>query len=205
MASPSSTTKGQWLRCKPAWGLQMAPDVSMCQAQQFCGWDVAYKKLGPPGIIHVVGYLHGPRRQRTGIFASNTSRTSGDQSQELLHKHQDVITPEYPEWLCGIISGVLTPSCPKTVLRPHHEKAAPCCKAPLGYYDTTHFLSLSASHGTSRDQIHCSGQGTHCPVPHRTSARDLTDYQTRSSVAPPEITVQLCLIIQEVWDDIPRE
>ena len=29
-ASPLSAEKGQWICCKPAWGLQMAPDVSMC-------------------------------------------------------------------------------------------------------------------------------------------------------------------------------
>ena len=43
MASPSSTEKGQWVCGKPAWGLLMAPDVSMCQTQQSCGWNIAYK------------------------------------------------------------------------------------------------------------------------------------------------------------------
>ena len=28
-ASPSSAEKGQWICCKPAWGMQMAPEVSM--------------------------------------------------------------------------------------------------------------------------------------------------------------------------------
>ena len=33
--------------------------------QQCCGWDIAYKRLGPPGTIHIMGYLQEPRRQRT--------------------------------------------------------------------------------------------------------------------------------------------
>ena len=41
--------KGQWVYCKPAWGLQMAPDVSMCHTQQFYGWKIDYKRLGLPG------------------------------------------------------------------------------------------------------------------------------------------------------------
>ena len=38
----------------------MTPDVSMCHTQQFCGWDIVYKRLGPPGIIHVVWDLQKP-------------------------------------------------------------------------------------------------------------------------------------------------
>ena len=93
--------------CKSAWGLQVAPDVSMCHVQQFCGWDIAYKRLGPPGIIRVVGYLREPRRQRIGIFASNTYRISRDHQQELLQKHHDVITTGYPYRPCVIISSDL--------------------------------------------------------------------------------------------------
>ena len=81
-----------------------------------------------------------------------------------------------------------------------------CCKAPPGY-GTTPFLSQSASHRTSGDQmqsIYCPGQRTHHPVSHRASARDLTDYQIRSSDQHQETMEQLSLITQEIWDDIPQ-
>ena len=35
-------------------------------------------------------------------------------------------------------------------------------------------------------------------------AQDLTDRQIRSHDLPPQTVVQLCLVIQEVWDDIPQ-
>ena len=38
-SSPSSTKKGQWVCCKPALELQLAPDVSMCHTPQSCGWE----------------------------------------------------------------------------------------------------------------------------------------------------------------------
>ena len=96
-----------WVFCKPAWGLQMVPDVSMHHAQQFCSWNIADKRLGPPGTIHIVGYLQEPHRQKIYIFASNTHRLSGDHPQELLQKHQDVIMPTYPHRPCVIILGDL--------------------------------------------------------------------------------------------------
>ena len=46
VVSPSSIEKGQWLCCKPAWGLQMSPEVLMCHTKQSCGWDIAYKGFG---------------------------------------------------------------------------------------------------------------------------------------------------------------
>ena len=90
--SPLSTEKAQLVCCKLAWALQMAPDVSECHTQQFCGWGIAYKRLGPPGTMHVMGYPQEPHLQRIGIFASNSSGISGGHSQELLQKHHDVIT-----------------------------------------------------------------------------------------------------------------
>ena len=97
--SPSSTEKGHGVCCKPAWGLQIVPGVSVCRTQQLCGWDMAYTRLGPPGTIHI--------RSRNGIFTSNTYGIDGDHQQELLQKHQDVITPEYPQRPYIIISGDL--------------------------------------------------------------------------------------------------
>ena len=52
--------------------------------------------------------------------------------------------------------------------------------------------------------IHCPGQRTHRPVPHRASAKDLTDCQIRSRNPPPETMGQLCLVMHEVWDDISQ-
>ena len=43
----------RWPTVKPAWVLQMAPDVSICHTLQLCGWGIAHKRLGPPGIIHL--------------------------------------------------------------------------------------------------------------------------------------------------------
>ena len=75
--------------------------------RQFCSWDITYKILGPLVTIHVAGYLHGTRRQSIGIFASNTNGISRSHPPELLQKHQDVITAEYPHIACVIISGDL--------------------------------------------------------------------------------------------------
>ena len=52
--------------------------------------------------------------------------------------------------------------------------------------------------------IHCPSQRTHRPVPHRASARDLTDCRIRSRDAHPETMVQLCLVMLDVWGDIPQ-
>ena len=52
--------------------------------------------------------------------------------------------------------------------------------------------------------IHCPGQRTQRLVPYRASARHFTDCQIRSCDPPPATMVQLCLVIQEVWDDIPQ-
>ena len=72
---------------------------------------------------------------------------------------------------------------------------------------TTHFLSQSASHSTSLDQmqsIQCPSQHTRRHVPHPASARDLTDHQMRSRDPRPQTVVQLYLVIQDVWDDITQ-
>ena len=106
IVSPSSTEKEEWVCCKPAWGLQMVPDVSMCHMQQFCGWDIAYKRLGAPGTIHIMGGLQELHCHRIGIFASNTYGIGGDYPQELLQRHQNVIAPEYsrrPQSLPSVI------------------------------------------------------------------------------------------------------
>ena len=42
------------------------------------------------------GYPQEPRRRRIGSFASKTYGISESRPQELLQKHQDIITPEYP-------------------------------------------------------------------------------------------------------------
>ena len=107
IVSSSSTEQGQWVCCKPAWWLQMAPDISMCRTQQFCGWaiaSIAYKRFVPPITIHVVGDLQEPRHHRLGIFTSNTYGIGGDHLQELLQKHQGIITLEYPHRPCVIVS-----------------------------------------------------------------------------------------------------
>ena len=70
-----------------------------------------------------------------------------------------------------------------------------------------HNSIYGCKHRTSVDQmqsIHCPGQCTHRPVPHQALAKDLTDCHTRSRDPPQETTVQLCLVIQEVWDDIQQ-
>ena len=71
----------------------------------FCGWDIANKRLGPPGSIHVMDYLQEAHRPRIGIFAPNVHGISD--LQELLQKQQDVTTPEYPHRPYVIISGDL--------------------------------------------------------------------------------------------------
>ena len=48
------------------------------------------------------------------------------------------------------------------------------------------------------------GQHTHRSVPHPAPARDLTDRQIRLRGPPPQTPVQLCLVIQDVWYDIPH-
>ena len=64
----------------------MAQGVLMWHTYQFYGWDIAYKKLGLPGTIQVVGYLQEPPGQTIGIFTSNIYGISGDHPQELLKK-----------------------------------------------------------------------------------------------------------------------
>ena len=63
----------------------MAPDVSMCHTQQFCGWDKAYKRSGPPGTIHVVGYLQALHRQKIEIEIYSAQTPIG--SVETIHKN----------------------------------------------------------------------------------------------------------------------
>ena len=97
---------------------------------------------------------------------------SGDHPQELLQKHQDVITPEYPHRPCVIISGDL-----HCVLQD-----------PTGF-SIAPFLPHYASHRTSKDQtqsMHCPGQLTHRPVPHQALAKALTDCKIRSPDPPPK-------------------
>ena len=55
----------------------------------------------------MVSHLQEPHCHRIGIFASNTHGISGGHPQELLQKHQDVITREYPHRSCVMISGDL--------------------------------------------------------------------------------------------------
>ena len=72
---------------------------------------------------------------------------------------------------------------------------------------TTPFRFLYASHRTLLYQMqsaHCPSQHNPRPVPHRASARYPTDRQIRSRDPPPQIMVQLCLVIQKVWEDIPQ-
>ena len=52
--------------------------------------------------------------------------------------------------------------------------------------------------------MHCPGQRTHRPIPHRALARDLTDCPIRSRDPPAKTMVQFCLVTKEVWDDIPQ-
>ena len=147
----------------------MATDVSMCQTQQFCGWDIAYKRLGPPETIHIMDYLQEPRRQRISIFASSTYGIRRHHPQELLQKHQDVITPEYQQIPCIIISGDL--HC-----MPQDRIESPCWKDSSVLQDSTGlrysmpFLSQSASQRTPLSQmqsIHYSAQRTHRTISHR--------------------------------------
>ena len=58
-------------------------------------------------------------------------------------------------------------------------------------------------HKDQMQSIHCSSQHTHRPVPHRASARDLTDCQIGSCDPPLQTVVQLSQVIQHVCDDIP--
>ena len=62
-------------------------------------------------------------------------------------------------------------------------------------------------HSTSLDQmqsIHCPSQHNHRFVPHVASARYLTDCQIMSRQLLPQTAIQLCLVIPEVWDNIPQ-
>ena len=179
----------------------MAPDVSMCHTQEFCDWDIAYERLGPPGTIHIVGYLQEPRRQRIGIFASNTYGISGDHPQEQLQKHPDVITPEYPHRPCVIIQGDLrsvpfdhfeTPSWigsgmlqGSTEWRYNAFSFPICPTHDLPSSNAVHILPWSAfSPSYFPSSI---GDGPHC-LPDKVAWQNM---------------VQLCLVIQDVWDDIP--
>ena len=114
-APPSSTEKGQLVCLQSSLRAADGPCISMFNAQQFCGWDIAYRRLGPPGSIRIVGYLQEPCRQRIGIFASNTHGVTGDHPQELLQKHRDAITPEYPHKPC--VTNACT-ACPTTYRGP---------------------------------------------------------------------------------------
>ena len=189
-----------------AWGLQMASDVSMCHKQQFCGWDIAYKRLEPTGNIHVVGDLQEPLRHGVGIFASNTYGISGGHPQELLQKHQDVITPEYPHRPCVIISGDLH-CVPDDHIWVPFGIGSGVVQGSTGWrYNafsfsirlTKDFARSNAVHTTALTSVLTALYG------HRASARDLTECQIRSRDPPPQNMVQLCLVIQEVWDDIPQ-
>ena len=99
--------------------LTVADDArrSICHTRQFCGWYIVYKRLGPPGTIHVACDLQEPHCHRIGIFVSNSYGIGEDHPQELLQKHQDVLTPEYPHRPCAVVSGDLQ-CVPETVSRP---------------------------------------------------------------------------------------
>ena len=47
-------------------------------------------------------------------------------------------------------------------------------------------------------------QSVHCPCQRTCTLWDLTDCHIRSRDLPPETIVQLCLVIHNVWDDIPQ-
>ena len=53
--------------------------------------------------------------------------------------------------------------------------------------------------------IQCHGRRTHRLVPHLASAKDLIDCRIRSRGTPTETIMQLCLVIQAVWNSIPQE
>ena len=53
------------------------------------------------------GDLQEPPRHRIGIFVSSIYGIGGDHQWELLQKHQDAITPEYPHRPYVIVSGDL--------------------------------------------------------------------------------------------------
>ena len=129
-------------------------------------------------------YLQKPHFQRIGIFASNTYGISWDHPQGLLQKHHDTITPEYPHRPFVIISGDLhcvpddrieaLPLIGSGVLQ---GSTGLWYKAfPLPIFLTQDFSRTNVVHTLSR----------------RAYSRD----------PPPEIMMQLCLVIQEVWDDI---
>ena len=64
----------------------MAPDVSMLRAEQLFGWDIAYKRLGPPGTIHIVASSRNHAVKGLALFTSNTYEIGVDDPQELLQK-----------------------------------------------------------------------------------------------------------------------
>ena len=118
--------------------------------KKICGWDIAYKRLGPPGTIHVDGYLREPRCQGIGIFASGTYGISGDHPQELLQEHQDVITLEYPHRPCVIISDDLHYVFDDRIETQSWMGSGVLQGCTGLRYNA--FLSQSASHRTSFDQ-----------------------------------------------------
>ena len=107
-ASPWSSWKGQWLCCKPAWGLQMVPDVSMCHTHTNLWLRYRLQKTATT--------WNHPRR---GLLPWTTP--SKDSHIRLKHLWVQwrpsrrtvteipghVTTPEYPHRPCVIMSGDL--------------------------------------------------------------------------------------------------
>ena len=145
-----------------------------------------------------MGYLQEPRRQRIAIFAI----FNGDHPQELLQKHQYVITPENPHRACVIISCDLH-YVPTTV---------PSCigsgvlQGSIGFRYKAFSFSFCPTHDFPRSNaVHILPWPAYSPSgPHQASERDLTGCHIKSRDPPPETMVQLCLVIQKVWDDIPQ-
>ena len=146
----------------------MVPGVSMCHTQHFCGWYIAYKRMGPPGTIHIVGYLQEPRHQRIGIFASNTYG-----SVETTHKNccrNTRTTSKYPHRPCVIISGDLD-CVPDDRIQAPSWIGSGVLQGSTGLWYNAFTLSICLTQGQIQS-IHCPGQRTYRPVPHRASARD---------------------------------
>ena len=162
-------------------------------------------RLQATGTARVVGYFQEPRHQRIAIFASNTYRIKADHPQELLQKHQYVITPEYPHRTCAIISCNLH-CVPDDCIEVPSCIGSGVLQGSIGFRYKAFPFSICPTHDFPRSNaVHILPWPAYSPSgPHQASERDLTACHIKSRDPPPETMVQLCLVIQKVWDDIPQ-
>ena len=183
----------------------MARDVSMCHAQQSCGWDIVYMRLQPPGTTHVVGYLQEPRHQRIAYSPQTHLR-----SVEIIHRngcektgchHARISTHIICNHLKRITRHAGRPNRGPILNRQWRA-------ARLHWVRLQCLFFLNLPH-TGLPWIKCNPYTALASVltvlyhvEHRRGT--CTDCQIRPRDPPPDPMVQLCPVIQEVWDAIPQ-